>query len=79
MDPIKAIDSEEVADFGAGNLQLLLNAGLNIFAIELLAESYVRSELPGLKRPTRLTMPVRERSGMPKRRAVRITLETVED
>jgi len=73
LDPY--IDTEAaIRDLGVALFQPLLDAGLNVFAIELLAESYVRSKIPDLG-PIRFTVPTRKESGKSDKVLVRLTIE----
>lgn len=69
-------DNINVVDIGEVSAQRLLDGGLNSFAVELLAESYVRTVLPAMDRGVRFTIEAKNSKG--EKIKVRITLEPVE-
>jgi hypothetical protein len=76
------MEDPQVMDIGEADvpkLQTLLNAGLNIFAVELLAESWLRGLSEALHgKGLRFTFLARPESGKPDKLPVRFTIESVD-
>lgn len=63
-----------IRDLGEVTLQQLIDCGVNAFAFELMAESYVRDVLPQIKEGIQFTVMVRRESGKAERVPVRFTI-----
>lgn len=66
-----ATEQNEMIDLGEVPLQRLIDGGMNAFAVELVAESYVQTVRPALNAPVRFTVRARGEK-------VRFTLEPAE-